>query len=249
MVIEGLSRGINVLCEKPLCIKTEEIDAILEAERRSAATLGVCHQNRFLPVHRYVKEFLADKNITAAHGTVVWHRDASYYRTAEWRGTREMEGGGVLINQALHTLDLLLWYCGDPESVTARGDNFTLRGEIGVEDTLSAVCGGPHPFTFFATNGGGVDMPPEIRLRLSGGEALTVFPDGILQDGAYRGFREPLRISGAKECYGGGHALLVDEFYRCIAAGKPFPIDGAEGARVIKVILAAYESRGETVRL
>ena len=249
MVIECLGRNIHTLCEKPLCICREEMDAVLDAERKSKAVLGVCHQNRFLPVHQYVKKHLSDKTVTAAHGSVVWHRDAAYYRSAEWRGTRRMEGGGVLINQALHTLDLLLWYCGDPVSVTARDDNFTLRGEIEVEDTLSAVCAGTHPFTFFATNAGGTDMPPEIRLHLSGAEPVTVLPNGLLEGGIYRSFREPLHIPGAKACYGGGHALLIDEFYRCLAAGESFSVNGAEGARVIRLILAAYESRGETVPL
>lgn len=249
MVVECLRRNIHVLCEKPLCMKTEEIDAVLAAERASAARLGVCHQNRFLPVNRFVKEYLSDKEIAAAHGTVVWHRDAAYYRSAPWRGTQKMEGGGVLINQALHTLDLLAWFCGDPAGVTARGDNFSLRGVIEVEDTLSAVFDGKAPFTFFATNASAAGLPVEIRMTFRDGGGLTVFPDAAIVDGTYTPFPNAPSVPGAKACYGSGHAALIDEFYRCIGSGERFPIDGAEASRVIKLILAAYKSHGERVPL
>ncbi len=112
MIIEALNRNINVLCEKPLCISRDEITRILAAEKKSKAILGVCHQNRYNAENRFVKDYIKDKKIVCATANVVWRRDEAYYRSAEWRGRRDTEGGGVLINQALHTLDLMQWFAG-----------------------------------------------------------------------------------------------------------------------------------------
>ena len=95
MIVDALERNINVLCEKPLCIRREDIPRILAAEKRSKAILGVCLQNRYNPANRYVKQFLADKTVLGGVGNVVWHRDAAYYRADAWRGKRATEGGGA----------------------------------------------------------------------------------------------------------------------------------------------------------
>ena len=94
MIIECLKRDINVLCEKPMCMKKEEIDAVLEAEKNSSAKLGICLQNRYNAPNAYVKDYLADKEILAATGNVVWHRGAAYYNSGAWRGKWATEGGG-----------------------------------------------------------------------------------------------------------------------------------------------------------
>ena len=128
MIIEALGRNINVLCEKPVCIREEDIPRILEAEKNSDAMLGVCHQNRYNPANLYVKEYIKDKTVLGGVGQVSWKRDAAYYASGEWRGKWETEGGGVLINQALHTLDLMQWFCGMPEYLSASISNLTLDG-------------------------------------------------------------------------------------------------------------------------
>lgn len=248
MVIEALRRNVNVLCEKPLCIKYEDIDRILEAERESSAQLGVCHQNRYLEVNSFVKEYLADKEIAGAHGSVAWSRGDDYYNSAEWRGTQELEGGGVLINQALHTLDLVQWLCGEPEEVVAGKDNLTLRSVIEVEDSITARFYGNVPFSFFATNAAPFNNAVQINIRLSSGEKLIVLPDMLLVNGEVTLRRGQTKILG-KACYGNGHEALIDDFYTCIESGKPFSINGAEGAKVIKLILAAYASDGQRIKI
>ncbi|MBE6555291.1 MAG: Gfo/Idh/MocA family oxidoreductase [Ruminococcaceae bacterium] len=77
MTVYGLTHGVHVLCEKPLCIKEEDIDRILAAEGASDAMLGVCHQNRYNPANLFVKQYLQEHGVRAAHGTVAWHRDAA----------------------------------------------------------------------------------------------------------------------------------------------------------------------------
>ena len=182
MIIKALKRGVNVLAEKPLCIKEEDIARILDAERASDAVLGVCLQNRYNPSTLLAREILAEKRVKYAFGSLLWHRDAAYYASGDWRGKWATEGGGVLINQAIHTLDLLILTCGDPRSVTARTSSLALRDVIEVEDTVCASFGGKVPFGLYATNTAACDMPAEIRFaRLAGADAvgMSTVPEAI----------------------------------------------------------------------
>ena len=247
MTVSALRQNIHVLCEKPLCIRREEIDAVLQAERESRATLGVCHQNRYNTINRFVKDFLSDQEVAGAHGSVVWKRTAEYYASAEWRGTQDREGGGVLINQALHTFDLLMWLFGEPESVAAVKDNLTLRSEIEVEDTVAIRCFGKTDYSLFATVGSAVNLPVELNVRLTNKDHLLVLPKTVLLNGRVIA-EEEIRPLG-KECYGDGHIRLIQDYYHCISNGLPFPINGIEAAKVIRMILGAYQSKGERIPL
>lgn len=249
MVIEALSRGIHVLCEKPLCIREEDIGRILLAERNSSATLAVCHQNRYNSANLFVKKYLEGKKIKAAVGQVSWHRDEEYYRSGEWRGKWDTEGGGVLINQALHTLDLLQWMCGMPETLTAQVSNLTLKDVIEVEDTASVLCrgNGKGNFTFYASNGSTKSCPVEITLCVEK-ETIKLMPKYVVIGDKFYPFEETRRALG-KACYGSGHEALIADYYDCIKAGRKFPIDGEEGAKVVRLILAAYRSAGSPVTL
>ena len=247
MVVAALNMGINVLCEKPLCISALEIEEILKAERNSTAILGVVHQNRYVPANTYVKEYLKDKKVLCGTGFVAWHRDEKYYDSAEWRGKWKTEGGGVLINQALHTLDLLQWYVGFPEYAAAVLGNLSLADAVEVEDTASVICSGKADFSFFATNASVKDFDVEVTLKTDN-ETIRIQPNCAVIDGEFKKFDSRTQVY-AKKCYGSGHENLIADFYDCIADGKKFWIDGEEGAKVIRLILAAYKSEGKRVRV
>lgn len=243
MVVEALRRDIHVLCEKPLCIHEQEIDEILAAERASSATLGVCLQNRYNPANTFVKEYLRDAKHISGVGQVAWCRTAAYYASGAWRGRLDTEGGGVLINQALHTLDLLQWFVGMPDELVARTDALALGDVIEVEDTATLSCRGRNSFTFFATNAAPTDFPVLIQLNVDG-KHLTLLPDRVLIDGQAVSFDREMQAAVPKACYGNGHEALIADFYDCISTGRHFVIDGTAGAQVVKLILAAYRSRG-----
>ncbi len=247
MTVAALEQNINVLCEKPLYMRREEIEKILSAERNSRAQLGVCFQNRYNPSSLYAKNFLRGKTVSGGAGTLVWRRDKQYYASAQWRGTRAGEGGGVLINQALHTVDLLCWFLGVPDFVTATVCNLSLQNVIEVEDTAVVRCTGKSGFSLFATNGGARDFPPEIVLQAEGGE-LRVLPNGVFVNGEKVPVAR-MREGLAKPCYGGGHGALIEDFYNCLRTGRKFEIDGKEGAKAVKIVLAAYESAGKEVKV
>lgn len=248
MIIEALDRGINVLCEKPLCISYDEIDRILEAEKRSSAQLGVSFQNRYLKTNQFVKNYIKDKEIISAHGSVAWHRDAKYYSSSKWRGTIAEEGGGVLINQAIHTLDLLEWFCGEPESVCASGNNFSLREVIEVEDTLYASFSGKHPFTFFATNSNAHNLPITIQIKLSNKDDILVLPNCVIINDELKFNVKSEKLFG-KACYGIGHELLIRDFYSCVENKRPFSINGKEASKVMRLVLSAYQSKDEQIKI
>jgi len=247
--IYALNRNIHVLCEKPLAITRESLAAVLEAEKNSKANLGVCQQNRYNDVNVAVKELLTKNPAVYGHGTVTWNRGAWYYAQAAWRGKRATEGGGVIINQALHTFDLMQWMVGFPEELVGRADNFTLQDVIEVEDTVSCVCfTGENRFTFFATNAAKSDLPVEMNFKLKDGSLLTVFPERAYLNGEQITSAEMVKVYG-KGCYGTGHTRLIRHFYECAEQGKPFPINGQEGAKVVRMILATYESNGRKVKV
>lgn len=250
MIIDALSRNINVLCEKPLCIKSEDIDRILAAEAASKAILGVCHQNRYNPGNLYVKQLVEadpDKAAFVGSGSVVWSRGRDYYNSGEWRGKWATEGGGVLINQALHTLDLLLWILGEPDSVTAMTSNFSLKDVIEVEDTACAMFSGGANFSFFATNASHASMSVELTLKKRGTE-IKVMPKWTAINGRLVSFDE-IQKYDTKACYGSGHEGLMREFYDCVQNGRHFHIDGHEAAKVIRLILAIYKSNGNKINI
>jgi len=174
---------------------------------------------------------------------VSWRRDAEYYRSGVWRGRWDSEGGGVLINQALHTLDLMIWFCGMPDSISASISNLTLDGVIEVEDTAAICARGEHGFNFYASNGSSVDLPVEITLKVDG-DSIKIMPKYAVVGGEILKF-ENTAPKGIKACYGSGHGALLADFYDCVMTGRKFEIDGREASKVIKVILAAYKRGGK----
>lgn len=245
MICACLCRNINVLTEKPLAISLEQLQEIETAVKKSAATLGVCHQRRFDESIRYAKEIFTREEVVSGQGTLCWARDKAYYESGAWRGKWATEGGGVAINQALHTLDLLLWICGMPVSVIGHTANDTLKDCIEVEDTVSAIFrlenGGK--FVFNATNGCNVSFPAIISV-MSKNTRATVTDEWVLSSGACVKKEEELRQFGKME-WGVGHTKLIKNFYECLKSGEKFLIDFYEGQKVVKLILALYASKGE----
>ena len=248
MAIYALERDINVLCEKPLCISREEIDSILAAEEKSKAQLAVCFQNRYTPRNRFVKEYLQNKKVTKGFATVFWKRDANYYNSGEWRGTKEYEGGGVLINQAIHTVDLLNEFCGGFEELTATCSNLSLQGVIEVEDTATICLHGQNvEGMVVATNASTIGLPIGIKLLTSDGDFIEIYGEDLKINGVKKEFKTDVYYG--KECYGMGHAPLLEDFYDCVKTGRKFPIDGKEGQKALRIVLSAYESNGKRIKI
>ena len=139
------------------------------------------------------------------------------------------------------------WFCGMPEALKATVSTLTLKDEIEVEDTAAVLCSGKNGgnFTFYATNGSVKDCPVELTIRADG-EWIKLMPRYAVAGGVLTSFEENRHTYG-KECYGSGHEALIADLYDCLRTGRKFAIDGEEGAKVIRMILAVYRSGGETV--
>jgi predicted dehydrogenase len=139
--IEAAKAGANVLIEKPLASSLQDCDDIINACKDSNVRLGVISQRRWYEPVRRVKNAIEEgkigKPVLATVIMLGW-RDKAYYDSDEWRGTWKMEGGGVLVNQAPHQLDILLWYMGEIDEVYGIWRNLN-HPYIEVEDTAVAI--------------------------------------------------------------------------------------------------------------
>lgn len=244
--VYALNKNVNVLCEKPVAISYKQLDEIEAAVKSSKAVLGVCQQNRYNPSILYAKKFVEGKSLISAAGTLVWRRDAEYYGSGDWRGKKATEGGGVMINQALHTLDILQWFMGMPDSVIANVSDNSLRGIIEVEDTAFGMFkykNNPNKdFIVNATNAAKYSFPVSISFS-DGAHTVIIVGDNLIIDDEFVATEKGQPIFG-KEVWGAGHINLIKDYYDCLEQNRRFALDFFEAKKVVKLILAMYDSNG-----
>ena len=141
MAERALKKGLHVFMEKPPAISRQQFEQLEKASSESGARLGICFQNRYNETTKKATELIEEGKIGALRGGrafVTWNRNAPYYTESGWRGKLETEGGGALMNQSIHALDLLLRWLGKPIKTEASMSNHHLKGIVEVEDTLEA---------------------------------------------------------------------------------------------------------------
>ncbi len=237
MIKKALSCGKSVVCEKPVTMTLAEYDSLLELD--GADRVCVVLQNRFNPCAKKFKE-LAESGVMGslktARAVVTWDRDADYYNQDKWRGRWATEGGGVLINQAVHTLDYFSYILGGAKSVKAQMSNFTLCDVIEVEDTVTAsiVLKNGEKAVMFATNAYGQDKVPEFEAVFENGviryENSTLYVDGKPVETDKTG-------NGKKAYWGVGHEALFENYY-----GKDEYFSPADIKDTMHTLFAMYES-------
>lgn len=139
--VPALLAGKHVIVEKPMEVTLEACDRLLQAQRASGTALGVVCQHRFDPAAQLAKKAVDDGDLghlVLADARVPWFRTQEYYDSGDWRGTWELDGGGALMNQGVHTLDLLRWTCGPVTDVYARART-AAHERIEVEDVVAAT--------------------------------------------------------------------------------------------------------------
>ena len=184
---------------------------------------------------------------------VTWKRDADYYASGDWRGKKATEGGGVLINQALHTLDLMNMLGGGVKAVTAHCSNDHLRGIIEVEDTVSVFAEFSRGFrgVFFATTANAVTSPIILEANFAD-RSIRIEGDSVFEqkDGKLTPVLDADSfVNHGKACWGSGHAALIRDFYESVTNKRPFSIDADEGGKAIELLLAIYKSAEKDERI
>lgn len=251
MAIEAMKAGKHVLTEKPMAISVKECEDMIQASEKTGMQLGVCFQNRYNTTSQYIKRLLLSGKagrVLAVKASVTWLRGKDYYSSASWRGSWAQEGGGVLINQAIHTLDLLQWFTGKAKRIKGTTDIRFLQDIIEVEDTAEATIqfeNGARGF-FFATNCY-ADAPVELQLVCE--NVILTLTEPLLTIRYGNGEAETISDihprTGEKAYYGVGHAALIEDYYACLSKGIPFPVDGTQGISTIRLIQSLYKASEE----
>ncbi|MGE6378402.1 Gfo/Idh/MocA family protein [Peribacillus muralis] len=244
-----IEQGVHVFQEKPLGLNTDEAMALVKLEEDNKhIRLCVCLQNRFNESFEKLQKLIDSGEygkVIGVKGLVTWSRPSSYYEMKQWRGKMAHAGGGVMINQALHTLDLMQLIGG--EMVSIKGEvSRLLDYEIEVEDTATANMtfeSGARGL-FFATIANADNDSVELQVLLENGK-LTI-KDSILfcidEAGKMERLAEDAKLPGSKFYYGASHAKLINAFYESILSDTQAYVHAREAVPSLKMIEAIRKS-------
>jgi len=260
--------GKHVIVEKPLEITLRRCDKIISECERAGVVLSTIFPSRFHDAARVLKRAVDQERfgqLTLGDAIVKWHRTQAYYDSVAWRGTWRLDGGGALMNQAIHSVDLLAWLMGPVVEVRAQTALLSHQ-RIAVEDTAVATLR-------FANGALGVieastavypGYLKRIEIHGSTGSAILEEEDLIKWDFAKKTKAdEAILHKMAKRLSGGGgaadpaaighhsHARQFQDVLNAIRKGVKPLIDGQEGRRAVEIILAIYKSAetGGSIRL
>ncbi len=251
--IVAAQRGIHVLVEKPIDVTVARAEALIFECKRAGVKLGVCFQDRFAADSLLLKH-LIDRgglgNPILVSGRVKWYRPPTYYSGSRWRGKLNLDGGGALMNQGVHTVDLLLWLLGDIERVYARA--LTALHDIESEDTLVATLEFANGAIGTLEAATSVYPGYDRRVELTGSEGTiiiehnriiradlkTPLPGGLVaaEQDTNRSSSSPI-VSDVS-----GHRRIIEDFLLAIANNTRPACDGSEGRRSVALVEAIYES-------
>lgn len=266
--LEAAKAGKHVLVEKPLEVTVKRCDSLIAACEKNQVRLGTIFPSRFHKSAVLLKEAV-DANrfgkIALADAYVKWYRTQAYYDSGAWRGTWKLDGGGALMNQAIHSVDLLLWLMGDVAEVSAQVSTVA-HERIEVEDVAIATVK-------FRSGALGVieattaAFPGALKkIEIAGSEGMAVLEEESLIKWSFaKETAKDKRIvaemldntktgGGASDPKAIGHAAhreLFKDFLKAVASGKPSLVEGTEGRRSVELINAIYKSAktGKTVRI
>ena len=245
-------RGLHVLVEKPLDITTERIDALIDECDRARVKLGVIFQDRTAPHLQWLKQLIAQGALgkpILASARVKWYRPPEYYAGSRWRGTWALDGGGALMNQGIHSVDLLLWLLGDVERVYAT--TRTALHAIETEDTAVACLefAGGAVGTLDVTTAAFPGFPR--RVELTGSEGTIVVERDHVVSVELRTPRAPpppdegeANVSATSPVVSDarGHRRVLEDFVSAIRTGAAPLCDGRDGRRSVELAQAVYRS-------
>jgi UDP-N-acetyl-2-amino-2-deoxyglucuronate dehydrogenase len=251
--IAAASQGLHVLVEKPIDISVARADALISECERAAVKLGIIFQDRVKPDIKKLKRLIVSGALgkpVLVSARVKWYRPPEYYGKSHWRGTRSLDGGGALMNQGIHTVDLLLWLLGGVARLYAKA--VTALHQIETEDTVVATLefASGAVGTLEATTAAfpGYDRRVEItgslgtvileRDQILSADLVTAVsdPGNPEQKDDNKSASSPV-VSDIR-----GHSAVIEDFVRTIETGTRPVCTGLEGRASVAVVRAIYES-------
>lgn len=251
--IAAAKQGLHVLTEKPIDISTSRADELMEAAKQAGVKLAVIFQDRMKPHLRQLKDWI-DRGVLGkpllVDARVKWYRPPEYYAKSRWRGTLALDGGGALMNQGIHTIDLLLWLLGDVSSVQARVAR--QLHAIESEDTATALLqfASGAMAVFHATTAAYPGYPR--RVEISGSEGTVVVEHDRIAAVDLRNLpAEGTKFAERDENPSGssavvsdfrGHQAVIEDFLCAIQKDLAPACDGREGRRSLALVESIYRA-------
>ena len=250
--LAAAARGIHVLSEKPLEINLERAEKMINACKAAKVKLGCVFQNRFSNHFKIVKKAVDEGKLgklLMGNAYIKWFRESNYYQNSNWRGTLQGDGGAALINQGIHTIDLLLNLFGEVKTVF--GEVRTMTHAIEGEDVGAAMLSFENG-AMGTIQGSTAFYPgyPE-KLEIFGEKGSIMLEGGKISTWNVQGCPNPLAEnseptkSGAADPMNISNELHIAQFQDFISAiqnNKEPLVNGEEGTKALKLILAIYES-------
>ena len=266
--VAAAKAGKHIIVEKPLEITLKRCDRIIQECKKNKVVLSTIFPSRFHESSQLIKKAIEKKRfgrMTMGDAYVKWFRTQEYYDSGAWRGTWKLDGGGALMNQAIHSVDLLAWLMGPIESITAHTSTLAHK-RIAVEDVAVATVKFKNGAlgVIEASTAAYPGYLKRIEIHGSDGTAVLEEEDIKAWDFAKTTKADHAileRMAGKTKTGGGasdptaighhGHTAQFKDVLKAIKTGKPAQVDGPEGRRSVEIILAIYKSAetGKTVDL
>jgi UDP-N-acetyl-2-amino-2-deoxyglucuronate dehydrogenase len=257
--IKAARAGKHVLTEKPIDIKAENARSMIEECRKAGVKLAIISQHRLQDSTQQIKKDIESGKfgkLIIGNGSINWYRSQEYYDSGAWRGTWAFDGGGALMNQGVHTVDVLQYLMGPVESVFAHCETLgherievedaavaTLRFKNGAVGTIVATtCAYPGLSTrieIFGRDGSAIMESDELvvlKLRSANGEEVNDYMPSSKEKKNATTAGDPTAINGE------GHILQMNDLIAAIEENREPIINGEEGYKPLEIILAVYES-------
>ena len=253
--LQAVAAGKNIILEKPMDIEVERCQSLIKACREQDRKLAVIFQNRYTPSARKIKAALEAGllgRIFLADAYIKWFRSDEYYASSAWRGTWEMEGGGALINQAIHTIDLLQWFMGG--AVSVNGLIKTVMHDIETEDLGLALVEYANGAVGVIEGSTAVVPGFKERIEIHGEHGSIILEGGNIREWKVTGCQESDYVVPEKVVYGDtnspaisyvNHRAQLEEIVQAFLEGKEPLVNGEEGLKSLQIVCGIYKSAAE----
>ena len=251
----AFEHGVNVISEKPMDVDYASAENAVKLAKEKGVLYGVIFQCRYNNSAQLVKRAVTSGKlgrIISARSTLTWTRSDDYYSHSDWKGTWDKEGGGVIIDQAIHSMDLVNWIIdSEVESISVGMEN---RGhkKVFVEDSAEGLVKYKNgtSYGFWCMNNYGCDEPIEIRLYCENGKVVFNYDDAYIdyKDGTHEEAHNDLELKkygeGHKDYWGSTHIIQIKQFYRSCLGLEELEISGERALKTHKLICDIYDKGG-----
>lgn len=254
VAIYAMEHGVNVLSEKPMSVRLDEAEKAVATAKKTGVLYGVIFQCRYNNSAKLVKKAVENGKlgkIIAASSVLTWTRPDDYYAESDWKGTWDKEGGGVVIDQAIHSIDLVRWLVDSEVKTVSCSMANRGHGVVKVEDSAEGLITFKNgvKYGFYCMNNYGCDEPISIKLYCEKGKVEFNYDDAYIRynDGTTEEAHQEtntVEYDGGKDYWGFQHIRQIAQFYKACLGEEPLEISGEEALKTQRLVCDIYENGG-----